>query len=187
MYLKTFWTLFVKTVLEILEAKANCFNFSTLWANSHREKRVFITGNPCSHCRVLVSLQVFPCKPLYFPVRDCSVQGRNTCGIHFYIYLFSWFIKEKVCVPKTLQILCILCSTSMTHTGNSCTFLCSLLRRAMSKAWKKNLFAPSTCHYFKREQVANTYIPSHLCRKKKIFSNFSCMFLNPNIFFQFES
>ena len=32
-------------------------------------------------------------------------------------YYVSWFIKEKVCVPKTLQILCILCSTSMTHTA----------------------------------------------------------------------
>ena len=32
-------------------------------------------------------------------------------------YYVSWFIKEKVCIPKTLQILCILCSTSMTHTA----------------------------------------------------------------------
>ena len=53
---------------------------NSLWVNSHREKPVFITGNPCSHYRVpvlitgsLFSLQGFPCKPLYFPVRDCSV------------------------------------------------------------------------------------------------------------------
>ena len=32
------------------------------------------------------------------------------------------------------------------------------------ESMKKNLFAPSTCHYFKREQVACTYILTRLCR-----------------------
>jgi hypothetical protein len=36
-------------------------------------KTVFITGNPVLIAGILFSLQGFPCKPLYFPVRDCSV------------------------------------------------------------------------------------------------------------------
>ena len=78
-------------------------------------------------------------------------------------YYVSWFIKEKVCVPKTLQILCILCSTSMTHTatipqGIPAPFCALCFEDQCRKHEKKPLFPPSTCHYFKREQVANTYI-----------------------------
>jgi hypothetical protein len=41
--------------------------------NSHREKPVFITGNPVLIAGILFSLQGFPCKTLYLPVGDCSV------------------------------------------------------------------------------------------------------------------
>ena len=37
-------------------------------------KPVFITRNPLLIVGFLFSLQGFPCKPLYFPVRDCSVE-----------------------------------------------------------------------------------------------------------------
>ena len=45
----------------------------SLWGNPHREKHVFIIGNPVLIAGILFSLQGFPYKTLYFPVRDCSV------------------------------------------------------------------------------------------------------------------
>ena len=54
---------------------------NSLLVNSHREKLVFITGNPVLSTGILFSLQGFPCKTLYFPVRDCSVEDReNKCS-----------------------------------------------------------------------------------------------------------
>ena len=54
---------------------------NSLLVNSHRENPVFITRNPCSHCRDLFSLQRFPCKPLYFPVGDYSVDSKNVSEV----------------------------------------------------------------------------------------------------------
>ena len=53
----------------------------SLWGNSHREKPVFITGNPVLIAGILFPLQGFPCKPLYFPVRDCSAITRKIWDI----------------------------------------------------------------------------------------------------------
>ena len=44
-----------------------------------KKKPIFITENPCSYYRVPVLLQGFPCKPLYFPVRDYSVDCNSLC------------------------------------------------------------------------------------------------------------
>ena len=41
---------------------------NSLWANSHREIPVFITGNPCSHCRVPVLITGIS---LYTPALPC--------------------------------------------------------------------------------------------------------------------
>ena len=78
MYLKTFWTLFVKTVLEILEAKANCFNFLHCKPKpciAQRELPVsqFPQGKTCFHYREpLFSLQG-PCFHYRdFPVNPCT-------------------------------------------------------------------------------------------------------------------
>ena len=45
---------------------------NSLYVNSHREKSVFITGNPVLIAGILFWLQGFRCKTLYFPVWDCS-------------------------------------------------------------------------------------------------------------------
>ena len=48
--------------------------WNSLQVNSHREKSVFITGNPVLIAGILFSLQGFPYKTLFFPLRDCSVE-----------------------------------------------------------------------------------------------------------------
>ena len=54
---------------------------------SHRKKQVFITGNPVLIAGILFSLQGFPCKPLYFPVLDCSVHVEWSAFTEFSIPL----------------------------------------------------------------------------------------------------
>jgi len=45
---------------------------------STRKNLFSLQGTPVLIAGSLVSLQGFPCKPLYFPVRDCSVLSQTT-------------------------------------------------------------------------------------------------------------
>ena len=62
------------SIFFLYTANPNCVRLrgNPLLVNSHREKPVFITGNPVFIAGILFSLQGFPCKTLYFPVQDCS-------------------------------------------------------------------------------------------------------------------
>ena len=53
-----------------------------------------LQGTPVLIAGSLLSLQGFPCKPLYFPIRDCSVPASTAGRVNFPSYPFIKFIKS---------------------------------------------------------------------------------------------
>ena len=53
------------------------------------EKTLFsLQGTPVLIAGSLFTLQGFPCKPLYFPVRDCSVMMFKHVQVYFMNFIF---------------------------------------------------------------------------------------------------
>ena len=73
------WLLTCSSNITLCLPSYTCSAFCQSWPHckpkpfkAYREKPVFITRNPVLITGILLSLQGFPCKTLYFPVWDCS-------------------------------------------------------------------------------------------------------------------
>ena len=98
------WIRFVK-----IWAVSNCqfnANFWTYTANPNpirltgKKKLFSIQGTPVLIAGSLFSLQGFPCKPLYFPVRDCSV-SKNL----FDFISLTWKLHKRYCYNEQKRLL----------------------------------------------------------------------------------
>ena len=77
--------------------------------SAYRELPVsqFSLGKPCFHYREpLFSLQGFPCKPLYFPVRDCSVDSQYSSRQLTFVLSLKHQISQPIYVFNRVTLRC---------------------------------------------------------------------------------
>ena len=137
-------------------------------SNSH--KKSWMVSSP-STFTYIVFTYVWPCNVCCFP--PCwIVSGPESKKKNKFISLHISFSNSIDCDVKIRKSACILIQTFFCQSTNTYTFFYWLY-------FYPDYFLFFTNSAWKRSKIGN------LCPSID-FSNFSCMFLNPNIFFQFQ-